>query len=122
MAYCLLTGATGFLGQYLLRDCLLCGMDVAVLVRPTKRDSTRQRLEAVMAHWEKQMGRSMPRPVVLCGDCRQENLGLADHELQWLSEHCTSVLHNGASMTFHADTPQGEPFHSNVVGTRMLLD
>ena len=48
--YHLLTGATGLLGSYLLRDFLLAGRRVAVLVRPAKRESARQRVENLLQH------------------------------------------------------------------------
>ena len=49
MTYHLLTGATGLLGSYLLRDCLRQGHRLAVLVRPSKRESGRQRIEAILS-------------------------------------------------------------------------
>ena len=53
MAYHLLTGATGLLGSYLLNDFLVAGLRVAVLVRPTKLESARQRVESIMTRWER---------------------------------------------------------------------
>jgi thioester reductase-like protein len=68
MAYHLLTGATGLLGRYLLRDLILADVRVAVLVRPTRRASVRQRVDSMMCHWDAEMGRPLPRPVILEGD------------------------------------------------------
>ena len=47
--YHLLTGATGLLGSYLLRDSLLAGRRMAVLVRPSKSESAVQRIETPVA-------------------------------------------------------------------------
>ena len=49
MSYCLLTGATGLLGSYLLRDGLLAGHRMALLVRPSGSASARERVEDVLA-------------------------------------------------------------------------
>ena len=49
MSYCLLTGATGLLGSYLLRDSLLAGHRMALLVRPSGSASARERVEDILA-------------------------------------------------------------------------
>jgi thioester reductase-like protein len=68
--YYLLTGGTGLLGSYLLRDFLLAGHRMAVLVRPTQTQSGPQRVDASLAHWETSYlsGRiiSRPYPLRLC--------------------------------------------------------
>jgi thioester reductase-like protein len=48
MAYMLLTGATGLLGGYLLRDALRLDMPLAVVVRRTVAQSARRRIDAVL--------------------------------------------------------------------------
>jgi nucleoside-diphosphate-sugar epimerase len=121
MSYILLTGSTGFLGRYVLRDCLTADLPMAVMVRAGKRETARQRVEAVMRHWEGQLGRAMPRPVVLQGDVREPGCGLSEADRQWLARHCDTIVHSAASMNFHASQPDGEPYHSNVQGTKHLL-
>ncbi len=121
MTYTLLTGCTGFLGRYVLKDCLLAGVPMAVLIRPNKRETAQQRLESVMGYWEQRLGRSLGRPVILEGDVRQPQCGLHAASLRWLARHCDTLVHSAASMNFHASRPDGEPFHSNVVGTANLL-
>ena len=49
--YTLLTGATGLVGRYLLRDLLSEGTRLAVLVRPCKKQSAAALIEAVMQMW-----------------------------------------------------------------------
>ena len=56
MSYMLLTGATGLLGRYLLRDLTLADVPLAVVVRPTRWESAAQRIETVMARWEDGVG------------------------------------------------------------------
>lgn len=122
MTYFLLTGATGLLGRYLMRDLTLAEVPLAVVVRPTKWESAAQRVETAMARWEAELGRTLVRPVVLEGDISQPCLGLTDRDLAWVKTHCGAVLHSAASLTFHADEASGEPYRSNVEGTRNVLD
>ena len=122
MKYHLLTGATGLLGRYLLRDLTLAGLPLAVVVRPSRTEGPAQRIETIMAHWEQRLGRSLVRPVVLQGDISQESLGLSASDIGWLSAHCDSVIHSAASLTFHADSSDGEPWRSNIGGTRQMLE
>ena len=75
MAHFLLTGATGLLGRYLLRELLLRNQPVAVVVRPSKFETAAQRIDSVLAHWENQWQRWLPRPVVLQGDVNRPDLG-----------------------------------------------
>jgi nucleoside-diphosphate-sugar epimerase len=122
VTYCLLTGATGIVGRYLLKDCLIAGVPLAVLVRCTSRETARQRIESVMGYWEQRLGRPLPRPVVLEGDVRAPDAGLSPRAVRWIAGHCDTLLHSAASMTFHAGKADGEPFQTNVVGTRNLLE
>jgi thioester reductase-like protein len=122
MSYHLLTGATGLLGRYLIKDLLLAEIPLAVLVRPTRRAAAQQRVEAVMQYWEEKLGRSLSRPVVLEGDISEPDLGLDPRSLRWVSENCDTMLHNAASLTFHSTGPEAEPWRSNVAGTRHVLD
>src|ERR1035441_9824790 len=96
--YYLLTGATGLLGSYLLRDSLLAGRRMAVLVRPSKSESAVQRIETQLRQWELALETSLPRPVVLEGNLSEIDLGLDNVTLDWISRNCTSVFHNAASL------------------------
>lgn len=122
MAYFLLTGATGLLGRYLLRDLALADVPTVVVVRPTKWESPTQRIESVMARWENELGRPLSRPVVFEGDITEPGLGLNDSAVHWLTENCDSIVHSAASLTFQAESPEGEPWISNIGGTRNVLE
>src|SRR5262247_3113385 len=104
----LLTGATGLLGRYLLRNLLLADVPVAVLVRGSRRQSAEDRVEALMGTWEDLLQRDMPRPQVLEGDICEPSLGLTAAAKQWIDDHCDSVLHNAASLSFIATSEDGE--------------
>ena len=121
MEYCLLTGATGLLGRYLVRDLLAARVRLAVLVRPGKVQPPEDRLEAIMGRWERRAGHALPRPVVLGGDLCQPGLGLTPREARWIADHCRAVIHSAASMTFRPDG-RGEPWQTNVEGARNLLN
>lgn len=122
MGYFLLTGATGLLGNYLLRDLLRADVPVAVLVRPSRRQTARQRVESLLCHWDDQLGVSLPRPVMLEGDITQPDLGLDANSIRWVAEFCDAVIHNAASLQFHATSSESEPWRSNLEGTRNVLD
>ena len=122
MAYHLLTGATGLLGSYLLRDFLVAGLRVAVLVRSNKLETARQRIEAIMTRWDKLEGRTLPRPVILEGDLSNDRFGLGGQQLRWVSDHCFSIVQNAASVTYYGSHPDEEPWRTNVGGTRNALE
>jgi thioester reductase-like protein len=122
MLYHLLTGATGLLGSYLLRDMLLGNRRVAVLVRDSHREPARQRIETILSRFERELGFALPRPVVLEGDITLPTFGLGPQPLQWISAHCDSIVHSAASLTFQASPRNGEPWRSNVEGTRHALE
>jgi thioester reductase-like protein len=122
MSYCLLTGATGLVGGYLLRYLVDADVSIAVLVRATRRESSAARINAVMRRWEKLSGRSLPRPVVLEGNLCEPLLGLDTDSRRWIANHCDRVIHSAASMTFRENERTGEPFRTNVEGVRNLLE
>jgi thioester reductase-like protein len=122
MGYLLLTGGTGLLGEYLVRDLLNRGIKLALLVRSSRKASAHQRVEALLARWEEECGLVLPRPVVLEGDLTEENLGLDAADLRWIARNAHTALHNAASLTFQAAGPDGEPWRSNLQGTQHVLD
>jgi nucleoside-diphosphate-sugar epimerase len=119
--YTLLTGATGLVGRYLIRDLLLAGERLAVLVRPSKKQSAAARVESVMQMWETELGRPLPRPVCLEGDVTEPGLGLDLASRRWVAKHCPRLMHNAAVLTFHGSDREGEPWRTNLQGTRTML-
>lgn len=115
----LLTGATGFLGSHLLRDALMAGRDVAVLARPSRHASARQRVETALDGFRGATSRALPMPTVIKGDLRRPDLGMDATSRTWVAEHCDRVLHCAASLDFRFRA--GEPYLSNVDGTRYVL-
>ncbi|HMO13195.1 MAG TPA: SDR family oxidoreductase [Pirellulaceae bacterium] len=119
--YLLLTGATGFLGQYLLRDLSLDGYRVAVLVRPSRKLSVRQRIELIMQRWEVELGIELPRPILLEGAITEERLGLSDQDFAWLEENIYRIVHSAAVVKF-GDEHFNEVWRTNVEGTQRLIE
>lgn len=118
----LLTGATGLLGRYLLRDLLLEGMPLAVLARSRERDGAAHRVDRIVRHWEAELGRPLPRPVCLEGDITSPGLGLSAEATRWVADHCRAVLHSAASLTFYGSDRTRDPWLSNLTGTGHVLD
>lgn len=58
---------------------------------------------------------------ILKGDLTLPLLGLSDADLAWLKANCSQVIHAGASVKFMMDQNSGEPFRSNIDGTRQVL-
>lgn len=122
MGYLMITGVTGFLGGYLLRDALLARLPVAVLVRARTAESVRDRVECVLQAWEMQLQRNLPRPIILAGELHESGLEVSAEDRRWIANNCDAVLHSAASVSFHAESPTSEPFRSNVGGTQNLLE
>lgn len=120
-AHTLITGVTGMLGQFLMRDALARGWPVTVLARPSRRGSAEERIARLLERHERLLGHQLARPRVLAGDLSQPGLGLAAEDLDWLSQQVARVIHSAALVTFRADG-QGEPYATNVDGTARLLE
>lgn len=118
--YIFMTGGTGLLGRYLIRDLLLHGKRLALLVRGSKKESPQQRIESILQIWEQDLGRHLPRPVLIEGDLRQDGLGIDRNTIAWMQSHCSECIHGAASLEFHADGT-GEPWTTNFDGTRNML-
>jgi glycopeptidolipid biosynthesis protein len=123
----LLTGATGFLGRYLvlewlkrlrrIDDTLIC------LVRATSDDEARRRLEATF-DTDPTMRRhfnelSAGRLQVVAGDKSAANLGLAEHVWRGLAETVDVIVDSAGFV--NGVLPYSEFFGPNVVGTAELI-
>jgi thioester reductase-like protein len=119
--YVLLTGATGLVGRYLMRDLFLRGCQLAVIVRPTKRMNVQQRIESILQGWENQLGRRLPRPIIFEGDVCKTDLGLGQEEILWIRNHCDRVIHSAAALQFNGAGIDEEPWRTNLGGTQNVL-
>jgi nucleoside-diphosphate-sugar epimerase/putative sterol carrier protein len=117
----LLTGATGLLGHYLLRDFVAADLPLAVLARGRHSQTATARVAEVLAFWSEALGRALPMPHVIEGELGGEASALSLADRNWLRKHCRSVVHAAANLSFRAGA-DGEPWRTNVDGTAALLD
>ena len=120
-SYLLLTGATGLLGRSLLRDLAAAGRRVAVVVRGSKQAGAARRVDELLQDWLDVARAHVPCPVVLEGDLASPGLGLAAAQRAWVARHVGEVIHSAASLSFQMRDSDGEPYTSNVTGTRNVL-
>ena len=115
----LLTGATGFLGRYLLGDLLARGRRVVVLARGPA-EAAAERVVAATVACAGRPRPDLPLPTIVRGDLLAPGLGL-DAADRRLVGRCGAVLHAAADVTFH-DSAEGGPWATNVEGTVRLLE
>jgi thioester reductase-like protein len=120
----LLTGATGFLGPFLLRSLLDQGSaDYTVLMRGTDPAAARERLttalEAAGLYDLRTAETFAARVHVICGDLASPRLGLSDRGWAQLAETIDTIVHNGAWVDYVLDYDALRS--ANVEGTRELL-
>jgi amino acid adenylation domain-containing protein/thioester reductase-like protein len=120
----LLTGATGYLGSYVLRELLADPLrQVTALVRGADDQAARARLSEVLRYYfGADVGTALlnaPGLTVLASDLRRDNLGLASKDYDRTAEDTQAVIHCAANVKhfghyadFHAD---------NVAATARLL-
>ncbi len=123
-SHVLLTGATGFLGPFLLR-CLLDQTSAAytVLVRAADPAAARERLKTDLVAaglYDPRIAEIFDARVsVICGDLAKPLLGISDRDWLQLAETIDTIVHNGAWVDYVLDYSALRP--SNVEGTRELL-
>jgi thioester reductase-like protein len=116
----LLTGATGFLGAFLLRDLLAhTGAAVHCLVRADNAADARQRIERNLEAHGIAPGAAAERIVPVAGDLGTPLLGLPADAFAALAATVEAVYHAGARVNF--TYPYSELRAANVGGTVELL-
>ncbi|WP_433662247.1 amino acid adenylation domain-containing protein [Nocardia sp. CA-128927] len=116
----LLTGATGFVGAYLLRE-LLDRTDVVVwcLVRADSVRAARDRINEALERYQLWGDAPEARIVPVPGDLAEPSLGLSETCHAWLAERIDVIYHNGAHVN-HLE-PYSRLRAANVEGTREVL-
>ena len=118
--HALLTGATGYLGGYLLRDLLRAGTKVTALVRCQHPSAGIAKIGASL----KQMGvwehRFAEMVTVVAGDIEQANLGLTPDACARLAGEVDTVFHCAASV--QALRMYTQLRAANVDGTRHVVE
>ncbi|EGQ21626.1 non-ribosomal peptide synthetase family protein [Streptococcus sanguinis] len=116
-----MTGATGFLGAYLLRQYFdkIPAATIHCLVRAENRDLAFKRIKDNMQYWGIWRDEDSSRLKVYCGDLTEANLGLSQEQLNFLSNNIDIICHNGANVNFALSYNQIKP--ANVEGTKRIL-
>ena len=116
----LLTGATGFLGAFLLRELLdRTQAEVCCLVRARSEALAAQRLRQVLVSYRLWDPALRSRIVAVPGDLEQASLGLGEEEFGHLAARVDAIYHNGARVN-HVE-PYARLRAANVAGTKEVL-
>ncbi|MFF3265020.1 amino acid adenylation domain-containing protein [Streptomyces sp. NPDC002932] len=116
----LLTGASGFLGAFLLRDLIeTTDGPVDCLVRARDSHSAAHRLRANLERYGLWRPRYEDLIHAVPGDLAAPGLGLSPEDRTTLVRRLGTVLHNGARVNFAA--AYGDLRDANVAGTEELL-
>jgi len=111
MAY-FVTGATGFIGQFLVANLLKRGDPVYVLVRK----SSQKKLAAQRAVW----GADEKQVIAVIGELGRKNLGVADADMKKLKGKVRHFFHLAAIYDVHATAEAQQT--ANVEGTGHALE
>jgi len=116
----LLTGATGFVGRFLLTQ-LLRNTDATIycLVRARSAQDALSRIRTTLSKWDLWHDRFEPRILPIPGDLGRPHLGLGLSTYQELSQNVDSIYHCGTSMN-HLET-YAMAKAANVAGAKELL-
>lgn len=116
----LLTGATGFLGAFLLKE-LLEQTDAIVycLVRAADTKAGLAKIQNNLKSYFFQKDYCNPRIVPIVGDLSQPQLGLSESQFEDLARETDVIYHNGAVLNFVY--PYSALKSANVLGTQEIL-
>lgn len=116
----LLTGATGFLGAYVLRDLIdLSAAEVVCLVRADSAEDGIQRIRRNLESYALWRDGDAARLVPVLGDLSSPLLGLTPSAFEALAQRVDAIIHNGGQVNFIA--PYAHLEAANVGGTREVL-
>jgi len=115
-----LTGATGFLGAFLLHELLQqTEADIYCLVRSANVTEGKQRIQRTLASyllWDEHLS---SRIIPVVGNLSEPLLGLSNQEFLALAQQIDVIYHNGALVNF--TYPYSALKAANVLGTQEIL-
>jgi amino acid adenylation domain-containing protein/thioester reductase-like protein len=115
-----LTGATGFLGAFLLHDLLqTTSATVYCLVRAANHQAASDRLQTTLEQYHLWQPSLRARIVPVVGDLAQPRFGLSAPQFQQLAEQVDLIYHNGAWVNFLYAYATVKA--ANVLGTQEVL-
>ncbi len=116
-----MTGATGFLGTFILRELLQRECSVVAMVR-TPLVSAQERLTRAMRPLKMELASYLgSRQLMLVEGDLPDSLPSPAMMSDLLAPQHVEILANAASLQLHANG-NAEPFRTNVEGTRNLID
>lgn len=119
----LLTGATGYLGAYLLYELLVQSeAKIICLARPSGSDSAQFRIQKTLVHYFGASSLDLldGRVYVVEGDLSQPGLGLSPADAHFVGANADAILHSAADVRHFGDADQFDK--SNVLATRHLIE
>ncbi|NML37866.1 AMP-binding protein [Chitinophaga sp. G-6-1-13] len=116
-----LTGATGFLGVYLLEQLLEQGTGrIYCLVRDSEQLPAAGRLKNAYEYYFGHVPRNWDQRVgVLPGDLSEHHFGLSEQDYRMLSEEADVILHAGADVNLLRE--YNRLTKTNICGTRQVI-
>jgi amino acid adenylation domain-containing protein/thioester reductase-like protein len=115
-----LTGATGFLGAFLLQELLQqTQAEIYCLVRASDMAEGRQKIEANLQRYMLWKGELNPRVIPVLGDLSQPSLGLSQEKFRALASTLDLIYHCGAFVNLVY--PYSALRAANVMGTQSIL-
>ncbi|MEM9163869.1 MAG: thioester reductase domain-containing protein, partial [Cyanobacteria bacterium P01_F01_bin.4] len=116
----LLTGATGFLGGFLLHEILQQTQAVVYcLVRAEDEPRAKQRIQTALQQYSLWQPDQAHRIIPIVGDLSQPQLALSPEQFQTLAETIDVIYHNGAMVNFMH--PYAVMKAANVSATETIL-
>ena len=113
-----ITGATGFVGKYLVNALLEKGESVWILVLPTENASASVRSQAI---FRDQLVKNPGSLRIVEGDIRTENLGIADAVIEELRGHEVVFWHLAANLSFASEN-RADVQNTNFIGTANVVN
>ncbi|KAI4286958.1 MAG: hypothetical protein L6R35_003785 [Caloplaca aegaea] len=114
-----LTGATGFLGSYILRTLLNMDIPVIAHVRPSDAESGLQRIEKITKAYGLWSDAWKPRLRAVSGDIALPKLGLSQNDWDMVAREVDIVVHNGAHVNWML--PYSSLRTANVLSTLQCI-
>jgi len=115
-----LTGATGFLGAFLLCELLKkTSADIYCLVRARHPSEGRKRIQATLKKYSLPIEDFGERIKPIVGDLSQPLLGLEPEKFDYLAKTIDTIYHNGAWVNFIEPYSRVKP--TNVSATQEIL-
>ncbi|MDD1617831.1 MAG: non-ribosomal peptide synthetase, partial [Methylococcaceae bacterium NSP1-2] len=115
-----LTGATGFLGAFLLVEILEhSAATVYCLIRAANETQAMQRLQQQLQRFELVDRVDCNRIIAVCGDLAEPQLGLTPARYTEIAQRVSVIYHNGALVNFIQPYAMLKP--ANVAGSQEVL-